>query len=309
MPCKISVIMPVYNAERYVKKAIDSILMQTFRDFELIIVEDGSDDNSFNIIKEYRDERIRVFQNSQNKGVVYSRNLGIQKAVGSYIALMDADDIAPDDRLEKSYHFLEQHSEYACVYGRIIYIDENDSLLKYRDTPAPLFNSKYIQAALLFYNPIANGSTMFRKDVIEKYDIQYRDIKCGIEDYMFWAEYSTHAPITGIDEVLQYYRINPAGLTRSNENNKRDVEMDKVHKRLFTIYGFDFSDEERNLLFRLFRETGQLKSNEELQLFYGALKSMISQAEDRKLGFVEELKTACRKMYARKIGKAFFLWE
>lgn len=309
MQYKVSVIMPVYNAEPYLKKAIDSILDQTFGDFELIIIEDGSNDNSLSIIKEYRDERIRVFQNEQNKGVVYSRNLGLKKAEGSYIALMDADDIAPDDRLKISYEFLEHNSEYTCVYGRIVFIDENDSLIKYRYAPTPLFNSKYIQASLLFHNPISNGSTMFRKDVMEKYDIRYRDIQCGIEDYMFWSEYSTHAPIIGIDEVLQFYRINPIGLTKSAENKKRDIELDKVHKMLYVFYGFHFSDEEQNLLFRSFRENGQLESDHELTLLYGALKSMISQAAAKKLEFTEELKTACRKMYAQKLGKAFFLWQ
>lgn len=303
---KVSVIMPVYNAELYLKEAIDSILNQTFSDFEILIIEDGSTDRSKSIIFDYHDSRIKVFENKENLGVVLSRNRGIDNCTGEYIALMDADDVAPLNRLEIAVNFLNQNMEIDGVNGKIEIINESGETRL--SNSCPYHNDKYLKAMLLFNNCISNGSTMFRSSFINKYNIRYRQT-CGIEDYMFWCDFTMHGRMKGIDEVLQCYRINEAGLTKKSKQEERDSEIRKIHSFIYNSYGFCFSTEQLNVLLKTFTEFGQLDTKREVELLYDALHVMIQQAEEMQLDMVSELKIVCRKKFAEKISKASCLWE
>lgn len=150
---KVSVIMPLYNAEKYVEKAIYSILQQTCSDFELILIDDQGSDKTIEIARSIIDDRIVYVCNEENLGIAKSRNKGINQAQGDYIALMDDDDIAPLDRLEKEVNFLDCHSEYDVVGGRMGVIDANDTIVKLYNEP--LMNPNYIRASLMFFDPIA----------------------------------------------------------------------------------------------------------------------------------------------------------
>ena len=108
----VSVVMPVYNGEKYLKEAIDSVLSQSYQNIELVIVNDGSTDSGSQIVKKYTDPRIRFVENESNSGIVYSRNKGLESATGKYVATLDSDDIALPDRIEKQVLFLENNSEY-----------------------------------------------------------------------------------------------------------------------------------------------------------------------------------------------------
>ena len=109
----VSVVMAVYNAQKYVSDAIESILCQTYNDFEFIIIEDGSSDESLKIIQSYSDPRIKVIRNKENLKLIKSLNLGLQKACGRYIVRMDADDVSRPDRIEKQVNYMESHPD--CV--------------------------------------------------------------------------------------------------------------------------------------------------------------------------------------------------
>ena len=111
----ITVFMPVYNAEKYLKEAIDSILNQTFQNFELFIIDDGSTDESVKIIEGYTDWRIRLIHNYGNKGLPYTRNRGLNLARGKYLAIMDADDVSVKNRLEIQYNIMEKRSNLAVI--------------------------------------------------------------------------------------------------------------------------------------------------------------------------------------------------
>ena len=105
----VSVVMSVYNGELFLKEAIDSILSQTYKKFEFIIIDDGSTDGSLNIINEYSDERIKILVNPKNEGLIFSLNKGIELALGTYIVRMDADDISLPQRIEEQVSFMEKH--------------------------------------------------------------------------------------------------------------------------------------------------------------------------------------------------------
>src|SRR5215218_8009066 len=119
---QVSVILPVYNGEAYLQEAVDSILAQTFTDFELLIINDGSTDDSERIIDSYKDSRVKHLKNEQNRGLIFSLNRGVEAAKGAYIARMDADDVALPERLEKQMQYLKQNKEVGILSCTVSFI-------------------------------------------------------------------------------------------------------------------------------------------------------------------------------------------
>ena len=116
---KVTVIMPLYNAKKYVREAMDCILNQTFKDFEFLIIDDCPTDGTLDIVNQIQDNRIRIIHNGKNQGIAYSRNRGLAEAKGEYIALMDDDDLTPLDRLEREVSFLDDYPEIGVIGGNI----------------------------------------------------------------------------------------------------------------------------------------------------------------------------------------------
>ena len=182
-PC-VSVVMSVYNGEQYLVESIQSILNQTYSNFEFIIINDGSTDQTEKIIKSYKDPRITLIDNSINHGLVYSLNLGFSKARGKYIARMDADDISRSDRLAKQVEFLEGHSDIGIVGSNCICIDENGHRLFINRKPALDLEIRWVN---LLQNPFVHSSVMIRKCMSTDNEYIYPSIK-WVEDYMLWSK-------------------------------------------------------------------------------------------------------------------------
>ena len=142
----VTILMPVYNAELYLKRAIESILNQTYKNIEFLIINDGSTDNSLAIIKSYSDKRIVLIENDKNSGLIYSLNIGLKKASGKYIARMDADDISYPTRIQKQCAFMENHNEIG-ILGTFIQ-KEN----KFKNYSNPNLTSNELKARLIFNN-------------------------------------------------------------------------------------------------------------------------------------------------------------
>lgn len=154
----VSVIMPVYNDEKYVRIAIESILKQTLEDFELIIVNDGSTDMTREVIAQITDSRIKLIDNNENRGRPYARNCGLEIAKGKYIAVMDADDIALPDRLSEQYRYMEDHPEIACC-GTLIKILKGNRTYQ---TAWHIVSPDEIQATMLWCSPLAHSTWFIR---------------------------------------------------------------------------------------------------------------------------------------------------
>lgn len=303
----ISVLMAVYNCDKYLREAIDSILNQTWNDFEFIIVDDGSTDNSLQILRGYSDPRIKVITYEENRGVAHARNVGLGQCSSEYVAVIDADDIALPDRLKLEYEYLSEHSEIDGVYAKCQYLGM-DGKLQEMEYPKAYFNYKYLKAVMIFENTISNTTVMFRRKIVEKYHLKY-DETCKIgEDYRFWIEYLRYGKIVGIDKVLCYYRIryhglfNGAPLSVKKENVKRGIEYN------LNRLGFQLLPEETRILLKVFNIDGSIDSGEEMVLLYNALLSMVKQASEKKMDFAEEVKIMCRKRFLEKVQGANRLW-
>jgi len=197
---EVTVLMPVFNGEKYLAEAIKSILNQTFKDFEFLIIDDCSEDRSVEIIKSYDDKRIKLIQNNQNLGISRNANKGIQFAKGKYIAQMDHDDISLPERLEKQVLFMEKNPHIAAssvwveVFGRDKMIWE-----------FPL-NSEAIKCALLFCCPLANSGAIIRKSIFTEEGMLYNEAFDGSQDYDLWFQISKKFPMANIPDILVNYR-------------------------------------------------------------------------------------------------------
>jgi glycosyltransferase involved in cell wall biosynthesis len=165
----ISVVMPVLNGEKYIGEAVKSVLNQTFKKFELIIINDGSTDNTLKVIDQFKDKRIRIIINEKNLGLVKAINKGIFAAKGKYIARCDADDINKEDRFKKQIDFLEKNSNYVLVGSTVELIDElgkkiDESLVRKGYNSLPITDAQ-IRKEVLVRNPISHPSIMIRKSL------------------------------------------------------------------------------------------------------------------------------------------------
>lgn len=210
----ISVIMPVFNAERFLKEAIQSILKQTYTDLELIVVDDASTDSLPFIMQSFSDKRVRYVKNEKRVGVACSLNRGLQKARGEHIARMDADDIASSKRFEQQIAFLKQHPEVGVVGTWVRIIDENEKKIGYKKYPTSSYN---IARALIFENPLNHSSVMFRKNLMKQYG-GYDEQLNGAEDYDLWLRYAKRSKLANIGKPLLNYRITKSSVSYRNMN-------------------------------------------------------------------------------------------
>lgn len=311
-PVKISVVIPLYNAEQYVQETLESVLSQSYTNFEIIIVDDCSTDNSVEIVKSIKDNRIKIYTNSCNRGIAYTRNKAISLSKsGNFIALLDDDDIAPPERFQKEVEYLENHPDIDIVCGHCRFINEEGNIIPLRQWNVPQ-NPSYVKACLMMGNIIPNGSAMIRKDFLQRHAIQYEDNMLGMEDYRFWIECSRYGKIGAIDEILLYWRIGHESETkrRDTHNKEEKLKLDRENKRYaLEMNGYYLKEQEMDLYHKIFRAEGKVESKEELEHLYRILYKLAMQAQKMKADNFREVIALCRKKFGEKVGKAFFLWE
>jgi glycosyltransferase involved in cell wall biosynthesis len=210
----VSVIMPVYNASSYLKESIDSILEQTYTNFELLAINDGSTDDSDKLLEHYAklDPRIKIVTHKKNMRLVATLNEGLNLAKGEYIARMDSDDISFPKRFELQVAVLQKEPQIVLVAGAFEVIDEDGEFM-YREV-MPV-NDRDIKRVMLLRNVFAHGSVMFRKSAIEQVG-PYRD-DCGpTEDFELWSRLSTIGEFRGLETAIFRWRVNMQGISRNS---------------------------------------------------------------------------------------------
>jgi glycosyltransferase involved in cell wall biosynthesis len=199
----VSVLLPVHNDRRFVGRAVESILEQTFRDFELLVLDDGSTDGSMEIVRGFSDPRLRIVSNPRNLGLARTLNTGLALAQGNLIARMDADDISEPARFERQVEFLAAHPEIALVGTWARWIDENDrpfTAIEFPTDPAG------IEQGLMEDNCIFHPSVMFRRRPVEELG-GYAAASPLSQDYELWLRLSERHPLANLPEYLLRYRI------------------------------------------------------------------------------------------------------
>jgi glycosyltransferase involved in cell wall biosynthesis len=211
---KVSVILPAYNAEKYIAETIESILNQTYKDFEFIIVNDCSTDSTKEIIENFakQDKRIRLVSNDRNLKVSKTANKGIELANGEYIARTDSDDWSYPDRLEKQLKFMESNPEVVLLSGNMEICDATLNIKN--QTHFPTTNDEIIKV-ILQYNPTVHSAMMFKKETFKNVG-GYGGINSS-EDYLLLMKMASKGKIANLDDVLIKYRVLNTSLTSKNK--------------------------------------------------------------------------------------------
>lgn len=268
-PPLVSVNMPVFNGRRFVGEAIESVLTQSFSDFEFIIVDDGSTDGTVEVIRDFKDPRIKLVQNNANLGLARTRNKAIKASRGKYIAILDSDDRAYPQRLQKQVSFLETHSDHCLVCSWVDYIDQEGAAiggeyLRYKDNE--------MESALFFHDCIAQSTVMLRKSLLPSLE-PYNTGVLITEDYLLWIELAKEHKMHILQEPLAQYR-------KHTTNTSTGIK-ELVDKML------------REIIRQQWREIGlqEISSHEEdlqLCLAFDMIRSDI--------GFVAGVSKLCRKI-------------
>lgn len=229
----VSVLMPVYNGEKYIRKAIDSVLGQTFQNFELVIINDGSTDGSIDIIKSYNNNRIKLFHNDKNRGLIYTLNYGLEKCRGKYIARLDCDDISKPNRLEKQYQFMIENPDIVLCGTWAEIIDENGKTAEERKTE---INNLMLKFRLFKGNPFTHSSIFFKKDTIIELG-GYNEKYIHAEDYEMYTRIVEKYPVAVLPEILTEYRIHDKSITQDKDQYDFRVSiLDKIQYKFINKY-------------------------------------------------------------------------
>lgn len=246
----ISVIMPNYNCEKYLRTSIESILGQTFTNFEFIIIDDGSTDNSWDIIQEYaqNDARIVAIQNPENLKICKTLNRWLEIARGKYIARMDSDDISMPDRFQLQVDFLESHPDVGILWGTMEMMDEKGEVYSRR-----IYNitDQKIRDKIFRYSPFCHPAIMMRTDILKKSG-GYNPELVYAEDYDMYFRIGMHSQFANLTETLIRYRM-----FEWNSTSKKLKQMEswtiRIREKAIKEYGYNmnFGDRLYNTLQRI----------------------------------------------------------
>ena len=218
----VTVFMATYNTSEYLEEAIESILSQTYRDFELLIVNDGSTDNTSEILETFQDERIRIINNIENKGLTYTRNIALKEARGQFIAVMDSDDIAYPNRLAIQVEAFEKDSALALYGGQAKMIDENQKEIGFIEESET--DPELLKVKLLFHNTFVHSSVMMRTAVFREF-AGYQEPFA--EDYDLFLRIAQKYAVANSSEFIVAYRWHGSNVSKT--------QGEKIVKRLLPI--------------------------------------------------------------------------
>lgn len=268
----IDIIMPCYNAEKYIEESVQSVLRQTEARFVLICIDDGSKDDTYRILQRMAqgDTRIRVLKNEHNYGIAATRNRGIREGSAEYIAFFDDDDIMPQDRLRIGREFLDNHPDTGVVAGNYLIFDAAGNRKIVHEQR--FYSAAEVRAILPFDNIVPNGTTLIRRETIEKNNIEFHE-EYGIEDYRFYSEISFVADMVVLPEILLEHRVMgtqySAVCSNSSERfGKRQEAFDKVHSMLMHNIADNCGNADMDIYTKFVRENVKsVRVNEVLRLW------------------------------------------
>lgn len=272
----ISVLMPVYNGEKFLREAIESILQQTFTDFEFLIINDGSADRSEDIILSYSDKRIHYIKNDSNLGLIATLNKGVDACIGTYIARMDADDISLPFRFQKQIEFMNTNSDVGVVGSDYVSFSETNE----RKLTA-IHNKNAVKATLLFASCLCHPSVMIRRTILVESGLRFSDDKKHAEDFDLWTRLSKYTHLANVNDVLFRYRDHPMQVSNKHSDIQL-VNSNRVRENYLKALGFEFTSEELST-HNLISSNARIRTKEDLLAIEEWLKKLIVQNRDKKI--------------------------
>jgi glycosyltransferase involved in cell wall biosynthesis len=263
----ISVLMCVYNGETYLNEAIDSILNQSYSNFEFVIINDGSTDKTEEIILSYKDKRIKYYKNEKNLKLIASLNKGLEICSGKYIVRMDADDIALPHRIETQMDFLKNHPDAGAVGSFVETIGLNENyVIKFKTSP------EKIKFELFFRNHLFHPTVTINSHILKQNNLKYKNY-LHAEDYKLWIDLSRKSNLYIIPEILLYYRLHGENISITNTGFQEEISK-RIRKDQFDELNIELNNTEE----RLYNSwlTGKVKFNsDELEIILKLFDSIV----------------------------------
>ena len=282
--------MSVYNSSLYLKQAIDSVLKQTYYNFEFIIINDGSTDESLSIIKSYSDNRIKLLENDGNKGLIYSLNRGIAEASGEYIARMDADDVCVNTRFEKQVHYMDAHPDVGVLSSD--YFSFNEISKRYMHS---INGDSKIRTFLLFTATVCHPTLMIRKSVLETNGLSYSTSAKHVEDFDLWTRLALHTKFATINEALLLYRDHASQVSHVYSDIQK-VNSDTVRQNYLNALNFVYTPVELNI-HHLISSNKKIISKQDLKAIENWLAKLIDQNQTSRKFEVDGFNSAIAKVW------------
>jgi glycosyltransferase involved in cell wall biosynthesis len=233
---RVTVLMPVYNVSAYVSEAVESVLNQTYTDFELIIIDDGSTDDTLQKVNAFHDQRIRVVRHERNIGYVHALNQGIRMAQGEFIARMDGDDICLPERFARQVEYLDRHFDVGVCGANVQLLNTGEVWAYSRD-------HHELKVRLLFNSCFAHPAVMMRKHILTKHNLYYDIDYQYAEDYELWVRLSDFTHLSNVPEVLLLYRQHEAQVS-TRHTDIQTAHADRIRMNQLYRLGIHPSKEE-----------------------------------------------------------------
>lgn len=240
----ISVLMSVYKpVEKYLQEAINSILNQTYQEFEFIIIIDGPDEKSLAVINSFNDNRIKIHQNAENLGLTKSLNVGLSLAKGKYIARMDADDISFPTRLQVQFDYMEKNDDVAACGSYAKNLGSPGFTTQRMSS-----NEEILKIRMMFYNAgIIHPTAFIRKGFLETHQIMYDELIKKSQDYAIWVDILQYGKIKQVSKVLLNYRRHDNQIINSKSSEVEEY-TNFIRLRNWSRIGVDFNEKEKKIL-------------------------------------------------------------
>jgi glycosyltransferase involved in cell wall biosynthesis len=274
----ISVLMPVYNGQPFLRDSIESVLKQTFTDFEFIIIDDGSIDNTVDIIQEYaaKDKRIRLVRNPRNMGLIETLTIGNRYCTGEYIARMDADDISLPDRFERQYVYMQSHPEIDVLGSNSAFIDENGTLLDH----VLIEPSDPVRVWLqMFFRCSIHHTTVFaRSEVYKRFNESgLENTYIHAEDYAFWLRVGFEYTYANLNIILCHTRNHSMQVSNQFRETQRTSQLLAARQAYQRLLGQEISlDVLRSFMFYSHYEFSDSRLNREaIRVMYSLARAFI----------------------------------
>lgn len=295
---QVTIILPVYNGERYLREAIDSVLAQTFRDFELWVVNDGSTDGSVAIVDSYDDFRVKRIDNLHNMGLVATLNRAFAMAESPYIARMDQDDIWHERKLELQMALLESRPDVGVCGTSIHKFGDIDAVHIFPE------ESDELKVGLLFYCMMSHPSVVYRRSMLVETGLIYRQDFYPAEDYKMWIDVLQHSNIYNIPQPLVEYRQHGGQICRERKEEQIVLEKRLHEEQLRQIYP---NPTEEELNFHLDRFTTlKPESEEEVKQYLHWARKLCSANQEQGYVKPEVMRMELRR-YVQNAVRAYYL--
>jgi glycosyltransferase involved in cell wall biosynthesis len=232
----VSVLLPAFNSEKYLSDAITSIFNQSYSNFELIIINDGSTDQTAEIVKSFKDSRIKYYENEQNKGLIFSLNKGIDLCKGKYIVRMDADDISFPERIKKQVEYMEQYPEVGVAGSWFIRFGKG-AQKKFRVSG----DHEILRSMLLFNSCLCHPSVIIRKSVLTANNLKFRNEYKHAEDYDLWVELSKVSKLGNLQDYLLKYRMHASQVSSAHNQHQRST-AELIRRNFLSHLGFELNE-------------------------------------------------------------------